>query len=96
MSAKTPAWTYEVHELSEGFSGIVYDEHGWMIADHLSEDRASLIAAAPMLKDAARDAVEAFKLLRIRLADEPEAVALIDTHVSELLYAVASAEGIPS
>lgn len=40
-------WTCEVHELSEGFSAIVYDEHGQMLADHLDEDRALLIAAAP-------------------------------------------------
>lgn len=42
-------WTYEVHELSEGYSAIVYDEHGQMIADHLTEDRARLIVAAPEL-----------------------------------------------
>jgi len=40
-------WTCEVHELSEGFSAIVYDEHGQMVADHLDEDRALLIASAP-------------------------------------------------
>lgn len=70
-----------------GLSGRTFDE---------AADAARLIAAAPMLKDAVGDAVEAFTLLRLRLADEPEAVALIDTHVSELLYAIASAEGIPA
>lgn len=42
-------WSYEVHELSEGYSAIVYDERGHAIADHLTEDRARLIAAAPEL-----------------------------------------------
>jgi len=48
----TPEWTYEVHQLSEGYSGIVYDEHGQMVADHLSEERACLIADAPDLLEA--------------------------------------------
>lgn len=42
-------WSYETHELSEGYSSIVYDERGQKIADHLTEDRAALIAAAPDL-----------------------------------------------
>lgn len=46
MDKHTPEWTYEVHQLSEGYSGIVYDEHGQMVADHLSEERARLIAAS--------------------------------------------------
>jgi hypothetical protein len=51
MSGKhTPEpWTYEVHELSEGMSAIVYDAKGKALADHLSEDEARLIAAAPEL-----------------------------------------------
>lgn len=40
-------WTYEVHELSEGFSAIVYDENGHRVADHLTEEQAALIAVAP-------------------------------------------------
>lgn len=48
-------WSYEVHELSEGYSAIVYDERGHAIADHLAEDRARLIAAAPELLTALKD-----------------------------------------
>lgn len=47
MTGAVGEWTYEVHELSTGYSAIVYDEHGQRIADHLSEERARLIAAAP-------------------------------------------------
>jgi len=45
-------WTYEDHQLSEGYSGIVYDQHGMRIADHLSHSRSRLIAAAPLLLEA--------------------------------------------
>jgi SPP1 gp7 family putative phage head morphogenesis protein len=40
------SWSYEEHQLSEGYSCIVYDEHGQRIADHLPKPRAALIAAA--------------------------------------------------
>lgn len=52
-------WTHEVHQLSEGYSAIVYDEHGQSIADHLSEKRARLIAAAPDMLAALREALRA-------------------------------------
>lgn len=51
----TKQWTYEVHELSDGISCIVYDQHGQAIADHLSEEYAKLIAAAPCLLEALQD-----------------------------------------
>ena len=46
------SWTWELHELSEGPSAIVYDEHGRMIADHLTPAIAAKIAAAPALLEA--------------------------------------------
>jgi len=36
-------WTYEVHELSDGFSAIVYSERGYRVADHLTEATAKQI-----------------------------------------------------
>lgn len=46
-------WTWEEHELSEGYSCIVYDANGHRIgADHLSQGDAALIAAAPALYEA--------------------------------------------
>lgn len=46
------SWTWELHELSEGPSAIVYDEHGRMIADHLTPAIAAKIAAAPAMLEA--------------------------------------------
>ncbi len=76
----------------------------WIIADCLPSDRAdrsryaanaNLIAAAPMLLEGADDAVKAFKVLRIGLAGEPKALEVIDAHIDELEYAIATATGIP-
>lgn len=39
-------WTWEEHELSEGYSCCVYDEHGMMVADHLDRETAEKIAAS--------------------------------------------------
>lgn len=55
-TAKKAGWTYEVHELSEGYSAIVYDEHGQAIADHLTEKQARLIAGAPVMLAALKKA----------------------------------------
>lgn len=52
------AWTYEVHELSEGYSAIVYDGHGQAVADHLTEDRAAFIVRACNSHDALVKALE--------------------------------------
>lgn len=54
------AWTYEVRELSDGPEGIVYDKHGRVVAQHLSEDETSLIAAAPALLEALGPLLEAY------------------------------------
>ena len=55
---RTP-WTYEVHELSEGNSAIVYDCDGVRVGtDHLTEAEASLIAAAPDMYEALKKLVE--------------------------------------
>lgn len=58
MGEHTPGpWSYEVHELSEGYSAIVYDARGQRVGtDHLSEADAALIAAAPDLLAAIKDA----------------------------------------
>ena len=45
-------WSYEMHELSTGPSGIVYGKNGQRVGsaggtDHLTEEDARLIAAAP-------------------------------------------------
>lgn len=53
-------WTVEEHELSEGFSCIVYDERGRAVADHLDHKTARLIAAAPDLLNAVEALVECF------------------------------------
>lgn len=40
-------WTYEVHELSEGMSAIIYDDTGTRArTDHLSEEAAAFIVKA--------------------------------------------------
>ena len=55
-------------------------------------DNSRLICAAPMLLEGAIDAVEALKLLRIGAASQmPDALAVIDAHIDELSYAIASA-----
>jgi len=46
MDTSATQWTYEVHQLSEGYSAIVYDGNGHAVADHLSELHASLIVRA--------------------------------------------------
>jgi len=36
-------WSYEVHELSEGYSAIIYDAKGHCVVDHLDEATANQI-----------------------------------------------------
>lgn len=86
-------WSYEVHELSEGFSAIVYDEHGRAVADHLSEDRAHLIAAAPDMYGA----LLAAKVV-IEMMERPEGMggrvnAALDKRLAQIDAAIAKAEG---
>jgi hypothetical protein len=57
------------------------------------EANARLIAAAPELLEGAQDAVEAFKLLRIGMANEPKAIEVIDAHIDELNFAIRKATG---
>jgi hypothetical protein len=59
-------WTVEEHELSEGYSCIVYDEHGQAVADHLDRKRASLIAAAPELYAACEEALAFVEMIEAR------------------------------
>lgn len=61
-------------------------------ADSEGEANARLIAAAPMLYEGALDAVKAFKLLRVGMANDPKAIEVIDAHVAELEYAIGKAE----
>jgi len=70
----------------EGFGFASYDD-----AQDLAN--ANLFAAAPILLEGAEDAVDAFKLLRIGMQDEPKAVELIDAILNELEYAIRRAKG---
>lgn len=55
---------------------------------------ARLIAAAPMLLEAADDTLEALKLLLIGLSTRaPETIPVINAHIEELSYAIAKATG---
>jgi hypothetical protein len=64
LSVADGGWTWEEHQLSEGFSCIVYDEHGRMVADHLDRETAAKIAAAP---DLSRDLQSAWAVLSLIL-----------------------------
>ena len=54
---------------------------------------AHLIAAAPELYEAALDASEALKLLRIGMLHDRKALEMIDAHLDELNTAIAKARG---
>lgn len=62
-------WTWEEHQLSEGFSCIVYDEHGYAIADHLDRETAAKIAAAPELLKALEGVLKCIELAGQCLGD---------------------------
>lgn len=62
-------WTWEEHQLSEGFSCIVYDEHGQRIADHLTVERARLICAAPDMAEAC-ERIIGFSISQFATKDE--------------------------
>ena len=56
-------WSYEMHELSTGPSGIVYGKNGQRVGsaggtDHLTEEDARLIAAAPEMLAALKSALD--------------------------------------
>lgn len=79
-------WSAEVHRLSEGFSAIVYDARGWMIADHLTAEDAQLMAASWNLLVAAKAMVHAFH------DGVPEG---LKSEYQALVAACADAEGFP-
>lgn len=55
--------TYETHELSTGFSSIVYDAHGCAVDTHLREDEAEYFVKAVNAHDelvvALKDSIDA-------------------------------------
>lgn len=88
MGAPRP-WSYEVHELSEGYSGIVYDASGHRVGtDHLSEEDAAVIAAAP-------DLLEALKAMTHGLPELLESIGYSDEEdmLGMAAAAIAKAEG---
>jgi hypothetical protein len=89
MTTFTPGpWTYEVHELSEGFSGIVYAANGMRVGtDHLSEADARLIAAAPALYEALKEAREGLRYVRERHGVDGVSWDLIDQAADAALSA---------
>ena len=60
-------WTHETHELSEGYSTIIYDADGKRpTLDHMREDEASAITRAVNANAELMEALEAaFKMLPI-------------------------------
>ena len=82
------SWTWELHELSEGPSAIVYDEHGRMIADHLTPAIAAKIAAAPAM-------LEALQGLTHGLPELLESIGYTDEEglIDEALAVIALAAG---
>ena len=56
MNTSATRWTYEVHQLSEDYSAIIYDANGYAVADHLKKEHADLIVRAVNAHD---DLVEA-------------------------------------
>lgn len=72
MDTSATQWTYEVHQLSEGYSAIVYDENGRAVADHLREEHARLIVRAVNAHD---ELVEALTLARKSVAYAHKCVA---------------------
>ncbi len=76
-------WTYEVHELSEGFSAIVYAANGMRVGtDHLSEPDARLIAAAPEM---AQELLEVADALDVAAHWKPSMAPHLAAKIRELL-----------
>jgi len=101
---KAPMHTPGPWSIRKNFNGRgaldLFGEGGQMIIGNAliinQEADARLIAAAPELLEAAQDAVEGFKTLRIGLRDNKAAIECIDAHIDELNYAIAGATGIPT
>ncbi len=87
---------YITRDVSAERRGYVARMDGSTHAALEQDANARLIAAAPMLFEAASDALDAFKNLREGMAflpDDPLAVELIDAHIDELEFAIARATG---
>jgi len=83
------SWTWELHELSEGPSAIVYDEHGRMIADHLTPAIAAKIAAVPALLEA----LTKVSMSAVIIPGMPSEAALPSAVLKEVAAALAQATG---
>jgi hypothetical protein len=60
MSPHPQPWTWEEHELSEGYSCIVYDARGQLVKlDHLDSDTAAAVASAIQTRAALRALIAA-------------------------------------
>lgn len=92
------SWTVEEHELSEGFSCVVYDEHGQMIADHLSREQAHKIAAAPDLYETAEEVARGLRAFadKLRKYNYPAGAGGHDLLADKLEAALAKARGEPA
>lgn len=84
-------WTWEEHELPEGFSCIVYDARGTRVGrlDHLDADTASVIVDgvnALMAPKTGRGAVSAIARLALaRIANgDPEPVRLAEIALKDI------------
>jgi hypothetical protein len=66
-------WTWEQHELSEGYSCIVYDADGRKVElDHIDAETAAVVASAFELRAALRSLTEAADSVKLRLCDDAE------------------------
>ena len=81
-------WEVEIHELSEGPSAVVYDEFGQMVADHMSEGRARLVAASPDLYKAAKRALAVFRAGKVH-RDGNNVVAALEDAITKASGGVA-------
>jgi hypothetical protein len=63
-------WSGEVHELSEGPSGIVYDANGYCVADGLKPSDVHIIAAGPSLLASLKELKELFRFALLSTTPE--------------------------
>lgn len=87
-------WSYEVHELSEGLSAIVYDANGTAIADHLDEATAAKIAAAPELLEALEqiDGLRMLLVAKHKLGDDATLMKMKEVIAAAVLKATGGAQ----
>lgn len=96
-------WTFETHELSEGFSSIIYDAYDHTVPGmtHLMEDHARLICAGvdshAVLLAAAKEVIKAASL-PVSLGkiswnpNDQAAVRMIGDRIRQLKAAISHAE----